>query len=242
MKRWSGKWQQQRRWDQHYRDFGYTDNYQQSWWQRAAILRKIVVSMALFGVFYTFHDGEHWLARMMDNGVRYILTKHVDPVELMERVGMSKYSNIDLSVFKNLPPSVKNKPAETMIMPVEGKIVENFGWRVNANTKEQKYYEGIDWEASLGAPVKTVAAGQVKAVTDSTQYGRTIVIQHSGDMESIYGYCADILVKDGDVVTQGQIIAKVGKMTNTDMARLHFEIRIKDQAVDPKTKLNIVGP
>lgn len=243
MKRWFNKWKQPRRWDSPYsRDYGYMDH-EPSRWHRA-ILKQIVVAMALFGVFFSFHDGEHWIARMMDNGVRYILNKHIDPAALTERIGLSKYSpgNIDLSVFKNLPVINRKKTEEVLIVPVDGKVIGNYGWRVNPNMKEQKFHEGIDWDVPIGSPVKAVANGQVKTVTDSTQFGKTIIIQHSNDMETVYGYCTDILVKSGDPVTQGQIIAKVGKTKDADKAKLYLEVRVQGQAIDPKTKMNIVGP
>jgi|GEM_PF-5029316 len=243
MFRWFSKWKQQRRWDSYYsRDYGYTDACQHQWWK--AFLTKIVVAAALFGVFYSFHGSEHWISQAADNGVRYILNKQIDPVDIIERLNLSKYypGNIDLSVFKNLPLK-SSKPSEMLIAPVEGKLVGNFGWRGTGPTKEQKYFEGIEFEAPIGNVIKAVASGQVKTVTESTQLGKTIILQHGSNMETIYGYCTDIQVKNGDAVTQGQIIAKVGKPpTTADVNKVYFELRVQGQAVDPKTKLNIVGP
>jgi murein DD-endopeptidase MepM/ murein hydrolase activator NlpD len=244
MFRWFAKWKQQRHWDSYYsRDYGYADEYQQAWWRRA-FLKKVVVAMALFGVFYTFHDGEHWVSQAADNGVRYILNKQIEPADIIERLNLSKYypGNIDLSVFKNLPLHT-GKSQEMLTVPVEGKLAGNFGWRSMGATKEQKYFEGIEIEALPGTGIKAAASGQVKAVTDSAQFGKTVILQHSGDMETIYGYCTDIQVKNGDAVTQGQIIAKVGKPPITaDVNKVYFELRVQGQAVDPKTKLNNVGP
>lgn len=245
MNRWFAKWKQQRRIDSYYsRDYGYADAYQQSWW-RGAFLKKVVVAMALFGVFYTFHDGEHWISQAADNGVRYVLNRHMDPMELVERLNMSKYSpgNIDLSVFKSLSLKGAGKTPEVLVAPVEGKLAGNFGWRGAGATKEQKFFEGMEFEAPLGTPIKAAAVGKVKAVTDSAQFGKTIFIQHGDEMETVYGHCADVLVKPGDAITQAQIIAKVGKALDATTApTVYFELRIRGQAVDPRTKLNIVGP
>jgi hypothetical protein len=241
MKWWFNKWKQQRRWDTpHYRDYRYMDN--DPFRYRRSILKQIVIAMALFGIFITFHDGEHWVAGIMNNGVRYMLNQHIDPVVLIEQAGLSKYSpgNIDLSVFKNLPVINKQKPEVTLIVPIDGKIVGDYGWRTFA--KEQIFAEGIDWDAPVGTSVKAAAQGQVKSVADSTKFGKTIIIQHGNDMETFYGNCTDILVHSGDLVTQGQIIAKAGKIKDTDRARLYIEVRVKGQAIDPKTKMNIVGP
>lgn len=243
MKGWFNRWRRQpRRWDTaYYRDYGYMDKGSSG--GRRSILKQTMVAMALFGVFITFHDGEHWVARILDNGVRYMLSQNADLTALMARTGWAKYSpgNIDLSVFKNLP-TINRQKSEALIVPVEGKVVGNFGWRVNPNTKEQIFAEGIDWDTPVDTPVKAVANGQVKTVTDSMKVGKTIMIQHGNDMETIYGYCADILVQNGDPVTQGQIIAKAGRVQDMDKARLYFEVRVQGQAIDPKTKINIAGP
>lgn len=239
MKQWLNKLKQPR---PYYRDYGYMNNTPGRIWRM--VFKQTVIAMAIFGVFITFHDGEHWMARGMDNSVRYMLNQYIDPAPLLERAGLSRYSpeNIDLSVFKNLPLINKAKPGEVLIVPVEGKISSNYGWRPLPNSKEQKLFEGIEWDAAVGTPVKAAADGQVKVVADSTQFGKTIVIQHNSGLETFYGYCTDILVHNGDLVTQSQIIAKAEKIKDTNRARVYFEVRIQGKAVDPNTKMNIVGP
>lgn len=241
MKGWLNKWKQPRRWDTpYYRDYRYMDS--DPFRYRRSLLKQIVIALALFGVFITFHDGEHWTARIMDNGVRYMLNQHIDPAAILEQAGLAKYSpgNLDISVFKNLPVVNKQKQEVALIVPIDGKITGNYGWRTN--TKEQKFAEGIDWDAPIGSPVKAAANGQVKSVAENTQYGKTIIIEHSSDLETIYGNCTDVSVRNGEHVTQGQIIAKAGKVKDVDMARLYLEVRVQGQAIDPKTKMNIAGP
>jgi len=244
MKWWFNRWKQPHRWDSpYYRDYyGYADDDPYRW--RRILLKQVVISMALFGIFITFHEGEHWTAKMLNNGVRYVLNKEIDLVYLKERTGLDKYypGNIDLSVFKNLPVMNKQKAAAVLAVPLEGKVVGNYGWRTDTNTKEQKFVEGIDWQAPVGTPVKAAADGRVKAVADSTQYGKTIILQHGNELETVYGYCTDITVQNGDPVTQGQVIAKTGRSQGSDLGRLYLEVRFQGQAIDPKSKMEIVGP
>lgn len=241
--KWFSKWKQSRRWDNaYYRDYGYTD-YDPYRWHRS-LLKKTAISMAIFGVFVSFHGGEYWTAKMVDKGVHYVVNTNIDLAYLMERIGLAQYSreNIDLSVFKKLPIMNVNKSAPVLSAPLEGKVVGNYGWRTDTKTQEQKFHEGIDWQAPAGTPVKAAADGQVKAVSDSVTYGKTVILQHSGEVETVYGNCTDIIVKTGDPVTQGQIIAKTGKRTDGNEGALYMEVRQKGQAIDPKTKMNMVGP
>lgn len=241
--KWFNRWKQPRRWDNtYYRDYGYMAP--EPLWGRRSLWKQTVMSVAIFGIFISFHDGDHWIAKMLDNGVRYALNQQMDTAAIIERVGLAKYlpGNTDFSLYKILPAISQGQPKELLVAPVEGKVAANYGWRVNANTQEQSFFEGIEWNAQVGAPVKAVANGQVKAVTDSAKFGKTIVLQHSGDMETIYGYCTDVLVQNGDPVTQGQNIAKAGKKKDADAGHLYLEVRVHGQAIDPRTKMNIVGP
>lgn len=243
MKRWFGRWKQPRRWDNtYYRDYGYMDS--EPFWGRRSLWKQTVMAMTVFGVFISFHDGEHWLAKMMDNGVRYVLNQQMDITAILERTGLAKYvpGNLDLSVYKILPVIGKVQPKELLVVPVDGKVAGNFGWRVNASTQEQQFSEGMEWDAPAGAPVKAVANGQVKAVSDSAKFGKTIVLQHNGDMETVYGYCTDVLVQNGDPVTQGQNIAKAGKKKDAETGHIYLEVRVHGQAIDPRTKMHIAGP
>ncbi|SHK20003.1 LysM peptidoglycan-binding domain-containing protein [Thermocrinis minervae] len=131
------------------------------------------------------------------------------------------------------PPVVKEAPAEKPVssstigslpMPVSGKI--------------QKVANGVDIQAECGKPVKAVADGKViYSGNDLQAYGNMIIIQHDNFI-SVYAYNQENLVKRGDSVEKGQVIAKVGKKNGSDECLLHFELRNKDGApVDPTEHL-----
>jgi murein DD-endopeptidase MepM/ murein hydrolase activator NlpD len=103
-------------------------------------------------------------------------------------------------------------------------------------------HEGIDFEAELGANIRAAAPGKVKAVADNAQYGKTLIVEHSQDIDTVYGHMGEILVSQGDLVSQGQVVGKVGKAGPSSAPMLYFEVREQGKAVDPMTRLKADSP
>jgi murein DD-endopeptidase MepM/ murein hydrolase activator NlpD len=98
-----------------------------------------------------------------------------------------------------------------MTNPVDGKVVTRFGWQIHPVLKQEVLQEGVGLEAPLGAPVRAAASGRVKAVADSARHGKVLVVEHSKDIDTLYGHLGEVLVKEGEAVSQGQVVARVGK-------------------------------
>ena len=97
--------------------------------------------------------------------------------------------------------------------------------------------KGIDIAGQLGEPVKAAADGAVVyAGRGLIGYGDMIIIKHDETFLSAYAHNSRLLVKEGDQVKVGQVIAEMGS-SGTDRVKLHFEIRHKGQPVDPLTYL-----
>jgi murein DD-endopeptidase MepM/ murein hydrolase activator NlpD len=146
---------------------------------------------------------------------------------------------MDVSVFKRLGGNV-TKPADPymyMTRPVEGKVVAPYGWQVHPVLKQEVLQEGIGLEAALGSPVRAAAAGRVKAVAETARYGKVLVVEHGREVETLYGHLGEVLVREGETVSQGQLVARVGKTGMTAAPLLYFEVREKGVAVDPLPRL-----
>jgi septal ring factor EnvC (AmiA/AmiB activator) len=115
---------------------------------------------------------------------------------------------------------------------VEGSILYRFGRVVNPN-KTTTRWNGIGIGASIGTPVKAVAAGEVMVAETIGTYGPTVIIQHGGGDYSIYGSLARITVKKGATVAKGDEIGTVGAADPELPPHVHFEIRPGGRAVDP---------
>jgi murein DD-endopeptidase MepM/ murein hydrolase activator NlpD len=206
--------------------------------------KKLVVAVILFALVYGAHESDTALGRTVSDGVRYVLTVETDFNYLIDKMASFAPKNMDVSVWKRVQNTV-TKPADPlmyMTKPVDGKVVTGYGWRTDPVAKQEKLYEGIAIEASVGVPVKAAAAGKVKAVTDSAQYGKILVIEHSTDIDSVYGYLGEVMVKPEESVSQGQIVARVGKTVGAVAPLLYFEVREKGKAIDPLTRIKDEAP
>lgn len=117
------------------------------------------------------------------------------------------------------------------IFPAEGSISSAFGIR------HGRLHKGIDIRASLNSPIRAAADGEVTFSGRKRGYGNTIIVDH-GKYATLYAHCNKLIARVGDVVRQGDFIAKVGKTGNARGIHLHFEIRdIDNRPVDPETLL-----
>lgn len=124
---------------------------------------------------------------------------------------------------------------ETFIWPVkEGKLLAKFGMRMHPVLKKRKLHFGIDIQTEIGTAVYASANGEVKfAGTRDDGYGIFLDISHAQNRMTRYSHLSKVLVKAGEKVKQGQLVALTG---NTGMSRgphLHFEIRENNKPVDP---------
>lgn len=202
-------------------------------------LKRTVVSILVFSLVYIAHVSETAVGRVVDDGVRYMLTTETDVAYIADRLAQYAPQGFDTAVLKRVQTTV-SKPADPLLYmskPVEGKIAAPFGWRTHPVLKQEMMHEGLDIEAALGTSVRASAPGKVKLVNESAQYGRTVIIEHGQEVETMYGHLGEVLVKSGDMVSQGQIIARVGKTGITNTPQLYFEVREKGNAVDPMTRI-----
>jgi murein DD-endopeptidase MepM/ murein hydrolase activator NlpD len=96
------------------------------------------------------------------------------------------------------------------------------------------FHTGIDLVEPFGSPVFAADDGVVALVgISSSGYGRYVVIAHSGGLDTLYGHLSATLVKVGQLVVQGQTVGLEGSTGNSTGPHLHFELRIKQQPIDP---------
>jgi len=118
--------------------------------------------------------------------------------------------------------------------PVMGRISSSFGWRRHPITRRNDFHTGIDIRASRGTPIRAARDGRVTFAGWMGAYGKTVVIEHAGGHSTLYAHCSAILVRQGERVTAGQTIARVGSTGRSTGPHLHFEVRVNNRAVDPR--------
>lgn len=210
-------------------------------WGWGWLLRGSLAAL-LFIVVYAVHLSGTALGEAMDQMVRYVLTKEMD---LSFLTSLKDYSPaLDQAVFKNLAGKLTRSadPLLYLVQPVEGPMQSPFGWRVHPVLQREEMHEGIDIGAPVGTSVRAAAAGKISVVTDQARLGKMVVIEHSSDLATVYGHLGEVLVAPGDFVSQGQVIARVGKTGMVTTPHLHFEVREKHQPVDPLPRLKGAWP
>ena len=113
---------------------------------------------------------------------------------------------------------------------MRGRIIQKFGPDGKGGTQN----EGIDLAVPLGTEVHAAENGIVAYAGDELKgYGKLVLIRHADNWVSAYAHNDELLVKRGDTIRRGQIIAKSGKSGGVEQPLLHFELRKGSQPVDP---------
>ncbi|MBL7156828.1 MAG: peptidoglycan DD-metalloendopeptidase family protein [Candidatus Omnitrophica bacterium] len=124
---------------------------------------------------------------------------------------------------------VKSSKSENFIWPVKGIIVSYFG-SMNNMVKNK----GLNIQARDGSNVVASLSGRVTFASDHMKgYGKTIIIDHPGGLQTVYAYNKQNLVNPDQRVKQGEVIAKVGKTGRAQKPTLHFEIRKNHKPQNP---------
>lgn len=123
------------------------------------------------------------------------------------------------------------------IWPARGTISSGFGWRWG------RMHNGIDVAAPIGTPILAAAAGSVIAAEwHDGGYGNLVKIQHPDGSVTLYAHNQKILVREGQAVEQGELIAEMGSTGYSTGPHLHFEVHLPEgEAVNPIAYLPPTG-
>ena len=132
-------------------------------------------------------------------------------------------------------PSTKTAAAgPSFRWPAEGRIISKFGQRSSSGTND-----GIDISMPVGTPVKASQNGTViYAGSELEDFGNLILVSHAGGWVSAYAHSSANLVRRGEKVSRGQVIAKSGRTGNAKTPKLHFELRKDSNPVNPLKHLD----
>jgi lipoprotein NlpD len=112
--------------------------------------------------------------------------------------------------------------------PLSGKLTSGYGHR------GRRRHDGIDLSAPRGRPVRAAAEGRViYSGSGLSDYGNTVIVKHLGRYSTVYAHNRRNLVRRGDFVEKGQVVAEVGSTGNAKGPHLHFEVRLDDRPLDP---------
>ena len=122
----------------------------------------------------------------------------------------------------------------TFRWPVRGKVITSYGAKTNGKSND-----GINLAVPEGTPIKAAEDGVVAYSGNELKgYGNLVLVRHSNGYVTAYAHASELLVKRGDTIKCGQVIAKSGHSGEVASPQLHFEIRKGSNPVDPLQFLN----
>ena len=113
--------------------------------------------------------------------------------------------------------------------PVQGRIIEKFGTRQNGT-----HNDGINLAVPAGTRVRAAEAGVVAyAGNELKDYGNLVLIRHANNWVSAYAHNGKLLVRRGDKIRRGQVVARAGATGSVEQPQVHFELRKGSKPVNP---------
>lgn len=143
-------------------------------------------------------------------------------------------------VFESVKPGA---PYSSSVMPEMQwpggeRVSSGFGWRDDPFTGEKAWHAGVDIAMDRGSEVRSCWPGKVAFSGEKAGYGNVVIVEHKNGWKSFYGHNRKNLVEEGEFVRDGQRIALSGDTGRSTGPHLHFELRQRDQAWDPRMILD----
>lgn len=119
----------------------------------------------------------------------------------------------------------------------QGTLSSSYGIRISPITGQPHFHPGIDLAAPLGSAVYAARDGKVIESGTDPILGSYLIIQHSGNYQTVYGHLNSKLVQLNQSVFSGMMVGTVGMTGATTGPHLHFEVRQKGRSLDPERLL-----
>ena len=150
---------------------------------------------------------------------------------ISKTVQVQPVNKVVLVGTKRRPVNEKGVPSGNFLWPVPSlhTMTSPFGMRWG------EFHKGIDISGS-GAYGDTIVAadgGIVSLAGWNDGYGKCVMIDHQNGKSTLYGHCSSLLVSEGEAVSKGQPIARIGSTGNSTGSHLHFEIIVGGSNVNP---------
>ncbi len=178
------------------------------------------------------------------SGGPYLPLEHPSLDELMRALGaMEEEADQHIDVLTLAESRLFESRLKALMVPstrpLEGEIGSGFGFRSDPITGRAALHTGLDFPADVGAPIVAAAGGVVLASEFHPQYGQLLEIDHGNGLVTRYAHTSKILVKPGDLVRRGQVVAQVGTTGRSTGPHLHFEVLVDNVPQNPAKFLNV---
>lgn len=138
----------------------------------------------------------------------------------------------------NLKRAIRERQSEwaytPSIWPTRGVMTSRFGYRTSPFGLGRDFHPGIDIAGSIGTPIMATASGTVTLAGWDQGFGKTVVIDHSGTISTLYGHLEKVNVYEGEQVKRGEVIGYLGNTGLSTGPHLHYQIMVNHTPVNPK--------
>jgi murein DD-endopeptidase MepM/ murein hydrolase activator NlpD len=177
-------------------------------------------------------------------GGPYLPLEHPSLDELMRALGaMEEEADQHIDVLTLAESRLFESRLKALMVPstrpLDGEIGSGFGFRSDPITGLAALHTGLDFPADIGAAIVAAAGGVVLASEFHPQYGQMLEIDHGNGLVTRYAHTSKILVKPGDLVRRGQVVAQVGTTGRSTGPHLHFEVLVDKVPQNPAKFLNV---
>jgi len=116
------------------------------------------------------------------------------------------------------------------------RISSPFGYRMHPILKRREFHKGIDLRNNIKTPVYATADATVEfaGFHKSSGYGNLVILKHNYGFKTYFGHLNKVMIKSGQLIKKGQLIAYSGNTGMSSGPHLHYEVRYKTRAIDPK--------
>ncbi len=194
---------------------------------------KIILASTFNGIFIPENPGSAWEQLLFK---KYMTEEKIKSAKIFKIDGNLFY------FFKNerFDPTTALFFLDTkLVSPLSTNILtSSFGYRVSPISGKWKFHSGIDLAAPLKSSVFACCSGEVSQSGFNPTYGNFVILQHYNNLTSVYAHLSEILVKKGQKVKAGELIAKSGSTGASTGPHLHFELRKDGSPTDPGKIIN----
>lgn len=164
--------------------------------------------------------------------IKFGRDKNVDDLELALRQAQLQRESFKeiIAVQTRTRHIFDHTPA---IKPCAGPVCSGFCWRRNPIFGGLQFHKGVDVAVPAGAPIVSPADGVVTFAGVKGGYGYCVFIKHGYGFETRYGHCNQLLVREGEQIKRGKVVATVGATGWATGPHLHYEVLVGGTHVDP---------
>lgn len=183
--------------------------------------------------FSVIHEEKYWLGQKIADGP-ILAAEFVNQGKVYRAIGIPDHQQ-RLQYFTPEGRSVRRPFLRT---PVHySRISSRYGARKHPISKRWSSHFGVDYAAPTGTPIRATSSGRVIFRGRKGGYGNAIILQHGGDLSTLYGHMSRFRpgISLGSYIEQGQIIGYVGQTGLATGPHLHYELRKHGHHQNPLT-------